>query len=146
MAVSAIQDLFEIVAGANSVVIIHACFISQESEEADAQDEMLRVTWTRAHTTSGSGGSGVNANPLDSGDQADEASVEANNTTQATGGSPLVIHAEAFNVRAGWAYIPTPEARIVLSPEERLVLELPVAPADAMTASGTLIFEEIGGT
>jgi len=108
VAVAAIQDLFEIVAGPNMVVVIHECRISQESDAGDAQDEILRVTWTRGYTTSGSGGAALNANPLDSGDIADEATVEANNTTQAVNGAPLVLYAETFNVRAGWAYIPTP--------------------------------------
>lgn len=145
VAVSAIQDLLEIVAPADAVVVIHACFISQSSEEKDAEDEQLYVTWTRAHTTSGSGGSSVTPQPLETGDAAFGGTVEANNTTQATGGTPLVLHSESFNIRAGWAYIPTPEARIVLSPSQRLVLELPAAPADAVTMDGTLIFEEIGG-
>jgi len=146
VAVTAIQDLFEIVAGPNTVVVIHACFISQESDAGDAQDELLRVTWTRGYTTSGSGGTAANATPLDSGDVADEAAIEVNNTVQASVGTPVILHVECFNVRAGWAYIPTPECRITLSPDERLVLELPVAPADALTMSGTLIFEELGGT
>lgn len=144
VAVSAIQDLFEIVAPADAVVVIHACFISQSSEEGDSQDEQLHISWTRGHTTSGSAGSTPTAQPLNPGDTAASATVEANNTTQATAGSPVVLWSESFNVRAGWAWIPTPEARIILAPSQRLVLELPTAPADSVTMDGTIVFEEIG--
>lgn len=145
IAVSALQDLFELVAPADAIVKVHACFISQSSEEGDAQDEQLHLAWTRAHTTSGSAGSAVTPTPLEAGDPVFGGTVERNNTTQATGGSPVVLWSESFNVRAGWAYIPTPETRIVLSPGVRLVLELPTGPADEVTMDGTLIFEEIGG-
>jgi hypothetical protein len=146
VAVSAIQDLAELVAGANSVIEIISMVVSQESEEGDAQDEMLRLTWTRGHTTTGTGGTTVNANPTDSGDAADEAIIKANNTTQATGGSPVGLDVEAFNVRAGYFHKPVPEERMWLSPDERIVLELPVAPADPITLSWTLKFREYGGT
>jgi hypothetical protein len=39
----------------------------------------------------------------------------------------------------------TPETRPVLSPSGRLIVELQTTPADALTMSGTLYFEEIGG-
>jgi hypothetical protein len=39
----------------------------------------------------------------------------------------------------------TPETRPILSPSRRLTVELVNAPADSITMSGTILFEEIGG-
>lgn len=145
VAVSAIQDLFEITAPADAAVLIHEIKIGQSSDYGDSEAEGLRVQLTRGHGTSGSGGSAVTPTPLEAGFAAAGSTVEANNTTQASAGTPVVLYEDAFNAQIGWHYLPTPEARIVLSPSALFVVELPVAPADAVTMSGTMIFEEIGG-
>lgn len=144
VAVSAIQDLFELVASSDSVVKLLAVYISQSSEEKDAEDEQLRLEFTLGYTSSGSGGSSVTPEALDGGDTAFAGTCEINNTTQASTGTARYMHAESFNVRAGYVYVPTPKCEIVLKPSERLVIELPVAPADEITMDGTIIFEEIG--
>ena len=60
-------------------------------------------------------------------------------------GTPVDLHAEAFNIRAGWAYIPTPEARPGVGQNNTIiVVRLMAAPADSLTMSGTLIVEELG--
>lgn len=142
VAVSAIQDLFELNAPSDSVVVIHKCIITQESDAGDAEAEMLRMTIQRAGT-SGSAGSTATARPHHVGDAAFGGTVEVNNTTQA--GTLTVLHAEAFNVQLGWIYDPSPEERIIVSPSGRVVFSINDAPADALTMSGILIFEEIGG-
>lgn len=143
VAVTAIQDLFEVNAPSDAVVIIHSITIGQSSDAGDSEAEMKRVQISRAPTASGSGGSTPTARPHNLGDAAFGGTVEANNTAQATG--TVTIHEDTFNIRAGWAYRPTPEERIVMSPSERLVVELPVAPTDEITMSGSITFEEIGG-
>ena len=142
VAVTVVQDLFEIVAAADSVVILHSVVITQSSDAGDAQDEQLSVLFHRG-STSGSGGSAVTPSPLSLGDAAFGGTAEANNTTQGTEGT--FLHAEAFNTRAGLQYRPTPEERITISPSARLIIELQTAPADSLTMSGTAIVEEIGG-
>lgn len=143
VAVSAAQDLFEINAPSTKSVILHSVFVGQASDAGDAQAEMLRILIIAAASTSGSGGSTPTAAPLDSGDAAFGGTVEVNNTTVATGGTPITKHADCFNVQAGWVYRPTPEERIAIPGGGRLVINLP-APADSLTMSGTAIFEEIG--
>jgi S-formylglutathione hydrolase FrmB len=145
VAVSAAQDLFEIAAPADAAVVLHSVRLGQSSDAGDAAAEMLPVQIVKGNTTSGSGGSAVTPTPLESGYAAAGAAVEANNTTQASAGTPLTVVADAFNVQVGWQWIPTPEERIVLSPSQRAVVRLSAAPADALTMSGTLVFEEIGG-
>lgn len=144
VAVSVIQDLFELLAPADAVVVIHSIIIGQSSDYGDSEAEGLRVQISRTDgTTSGSGGSTPTARPHEKGDAAFGGTVEANNTTQAT--VTTVIVEDTFNVQAGWQWRPTPEERITLSPSETVVVELPVAPADAITMSGSITFEEIGG-
>jgi hypothetical protein len=142
VAVSAAQDLFELVAPADSAVAIHGLMISQSSDAGDSESEQLNVLIHRA-STSGSGGSTPTPAPLHVGDAAFGGTCEANNTSQGTEGTQ--IHAECFNVMAGLCIWWTPETRPILSPSGRIVVELQTAPADALTMSGTIYFEELGG-
>ena len=142
VAVSAIQDLIELNAPSDAIVKIHSIIIGQSSDAGDSEAEMLRVQISRA-TGSGSGGTTPTARPHEVGDAAFGGTVEANNTTQGTGTTVLVE--DTFNIQAGWQWRPTPEEMIVLSPSGRVVVELPAAPTDAVTMSGSITFEEIGG-
>jgi hypothetical protein len=147
VAVTAAQDLFEILAPADAVMILHALSISQSSDAGDAESEQLTCSVRRVTgaPTSGSGGSTPTPAPLEQGDAAAGITAEANNTTQLSGGTNTVLWVEAFNVMAGFIFAPTPEMRPVISPSTRLLVELENAPADSLTMSGTLIVEEIGG-
>lgn len=139
VAVSAVQDLFEIVAPADCAVVIHGFEISQSS---DTDSEMLNLLVHRG-STSGSGGSTPTPAPMMVGDAAFGGTCEANNTSQSTEGTHL--HAACFNVLTGYIWMPTPETRPVLSPSGRLIIELQTTPGDALTMSGVAYFEEIGG-
>jgi len=145
VAVSAIQDLFELVAPADSIVKIHDLHLSQKSDVGDAAEEILNIQLTSGHTTSGSSGSAPAAVPNELGDSAFGGTVEANNTTQASAGTIVTHHSWDWNIRGPFDKIWTPETRPVLSPSRRACVELPAAPADAITMSGTITFEEIGG-
>lgn len=140
--VSAVQDLFEIVAPSDAIVLLHALYLSQASEAGDAESEQLPILIHRG-STSGSGGSTITPRPMQVGDAAFGGTVEANNTTQATEGD--ILHAESFNVMAGLALVWTPEIRPQASPSGRIIVELQAAPADAITMDGSIYFEEIGG-
>lgn len=140
--VTAIQDFFELNAPSDAIVKIHSITLGQNLDYGDAAAEGLRVQISRA-TGSGSGGSTPTARPHNVGDSAFGGTVEANNTAQGTGTTVLVE--DAFNVQAGWFYRPTPEEMIIISPSGRIVVELPVAPTDSLTISGSITFEEIGG-
>lgn len=145
VAVSLAQDLFEIVAHSSSRVEICEIDIGQYSDAGDAQDELLSILIIRGNTTSGSGGSSVTPRNFFSGSRAAVSTVEANNTTVASAGSPVTMHASSFNVRAGWYHRPPPGERIILEAGERLVVRI-TAPADEVTMNGTLKFRELGLT
>jgi hypothetical protein len=142
VAVTAVQDLFEINAPADAIVVLHSVIITQSTDAGDTEAEMLPILF-HLGSTSGSGGTTPTAHPLQLGDAAFGGTVEVNNTTQSTEGNQL--HAEAFNIQAGFFYRPTPEERIIISPSDRLIIELQAAPTDSINMNGTAIFEEIGG-
>lgn len=145
VAVTAAQDVFEIVAPASSRLLIREIRLGQYSDPGDAQAEMLSVQIIRGYTTSGSGGGSVtpvNLSPV-SGAAAATATVERNNTTVAADGTGAVLLADTFNVMGGWRYYPVPEERIEVGVSQRLVVRI-TAPADSLTMNGTLVYEEIG--
>lgn len=146
VAVTASQDFFEISPADDKPVLIHGLYLSQASDVGDAADEMLRIKILRGHTTSGSGGSAPTPAPLNSSaGTAAGFAAEVNNTTIASAGTAVDLHAEAFNIRAGLQYIPTPEARPGASQANTtLIVRLMAAPADSLSMSGTLLLEETG--
>jgi hypothetical protein len=149
IAVTAVQDLFEVAAPSDAVTVVHRVMLTQSTETGDAAEEMLRLTTNRGvgSVTSGSGGGSVTAQPVSDGNSAFGGSVERNNTTAMAAGSGSLEELESFgwNVRVPFDLIWLPEFRPVISPGNRWTLELESAPADSVTMSGTLWFEEIGG-
>ena len=142
--VSVVQDFWELNCPADAVIALLSVRISQYSDVGDAAAEILPVIISR--TTSGgagSGGSVPTARPVHVGTPAFGGSIEANNTTQAT--TTTEILSDTFNIRSGWLYQPPEREIIWLSPSGILVVELPVAPADALTMQGTITFEVFGG-
>ncbi len=147
VAVSAAQDLFEVLAGTGKPFLLHEIVLAQSSDFGDAAAEGLSLLLKKAtgSYTSGSGGTTPTPVPHQTGDSAAACTTEVNNTTQAATGSGALttVRAEAFNVQAGWQYLPTPETRLYFRPAEACVLSVTV-PADAITLSGTMVIEELG--
>jgi len=146
VAVSAAQDAFEITAPATSRVKVKEVRLGQYSDFGDAAAEILSVTVLRGHTASGSGGSAITPGNMAGWSAAPAAvsAVEANNTTVASGGSPVTLVADAFNIQQGWCWRAWEEyEEIILEVNQRLVVRLS-APIDPLTMNGTLLFEEIG--
>lgn len=145
IAVTAAQDLFEITAPSGAPVVIHGWSVSQKSEVADAQEEGLTLTTNRGvgSTTSGNGTS-VTAQPTDDDTTAAGATVERNATTVMAAGSGSLeeLEVHAWNVRAPFIMFYPPELRPKVKASARWTLELETAPADSITMSGTLYFEE----
>lgn len=145
VAATAQQDFFEVVAPADSVVLVHEIGLSQSTEVGDAQEEGLSVLLKSGSTTSGSGGSAATPVPKELGDAAFGGTAEVNNTTKAADGTIVTHYAWNWNVRAPFVQIFTPETRPVLSPSRRGTVELATTPADSITVSGYMVIEEIGG-
>lgn len=146
VAYTAANDFFELLASSAVCVAIHRVTITQSTEIADAQAEMVRITLHRvtASPTSGSGGSTPTPIPHSPGDAAAVATVEANNTTPLSGGTSVLLHEEAVHVANGFDYTPVPEDRPVIAPSTRFMVKLASTPADSISFSGTVTFEELG--
>lgn len=152
VSVSALQDFFEIKSATNTIVKIHGWSIGQTSDAGDAQEELLRLEAVRgniatAAVSSGTGGSTSIPNAIENSDQAFGGTFETNNTTRLSAGSPDALEYleyHIWNVRVPITMIYTPEMRPSIGPGCFWTLGLPSAPADALTVSGTIWFEELG--
>lgn len=144
VAISAAQDVFEITPADDKPCEIVSIEIGQTTEAGDAADEMLGVQIIRGFTSSGSGGSAATPAPLRPADTAAGFSAEVNNTTVATTGTTTTLHSAAFNVRAGWMYIPPLDARPVVNQGNTSLVVRLTAPADSVTFNGTMIVRELG--
>lgn len=144
--VSAAVDAFEVLASTAKPFILHEVVLAQSSDYGDAAAEGLSVLIKRAtgSYTSGSGGSTVTPAKSYTNDAAAGPTAEVCNTTQAAAGSGALttLRAEAFNLQAGYQYLPPPEQRLTFLAAEAVVVSI-TAPADAVTLSGTLVFEEL---
>ncbi len=145
-AYTAANDFLELLSGSAVVVAIHEITITQSTEIGDAQAEMFRVTVHRvtASPTSGSGGSTPTPIPHNPTDTAATSTVEANNSTPLSGGTSVLLREEAVHIANGFYYQPIPEDRIFLAPSTRLMVKIASTPADSISFSGTITFEEIG--
>lgn len=144
---AAVHDVFCVTAPSNSRVVIREIIISPYSDAGDAESELLGVTLL-AGSTGTSGGSEVTSYNVKRHTGASTAGTEVlgPSATEASTTSAELILADALNVTAGtWVHRPDITERIVLEPSETLAVKI-TAPADALTANGTIVFEEIGKT
>ena len=139
VAVTAAQDFFQI-EGLAGDTILHACFISQNTDVGDAAAENLTIRFR--HVTDAL--TNVTAEvKLDQGSAAALADLNVNDTTALVTGAET-IHVEDWNIAMPFAWIPTPEMRIHVPKDDVVTVNLVTTPADSLTVSGTLYFEEIG--
>ena len=149
VAITAVQELFYIKPAADKPCILEAVYLSNvggAADAADAQEELLRIEIIRlpATVTVGSGGSSVTPNPLATNDAAAGYTGRANDTTVATtSGTALTLHADGWNVRVPYMWMPPPEHRPMVANAQALVVRLNTAPADSITVSGVCIVREI---
>jgi hypothetical protein len=104
----------------------------------------LRVRIRAGQTTVGSGGTAPTPVPLNVTDAAAGFTARVNDTTQASAGTIVTLMIDNWNIRTGYVWIPPEDMRIELTGGRRLTFELPAAPADSITCSGTMYVEEFG--
>lgn len=146
VAVTAQQDFFEITAATGKPCVVHSIELEQHTEVGDVQEEGLLVTLKRgtSATTSGTGGSqAVTAPPQSSNTGVAGFTADTNNTTKMSGGTITTLRAWAWNVRIPFFKVFTPETRPIITPGERLTVELGTTPADSISVSGTMMVEEV---
>ena len=148
VAVAAVQDLFELIPGATVVIELLSVHLSQETEVADAAEEMLTIAiqGTTGALTSGSGGTAGAEIPTQLGFAASATATEVNNTTEISGGT-LVTHATYnWNIRVPLDIIWIPETRIWVAPTDAVTVTLLTTPNDSITMGGTVYYREYGGS
>lgn len=152
VAVAAAQDLFYVKPAADKICLIEAVYLSNvggAADAGDAQEELLRLVLNRlpATVTVGSGGSASGTgtlNPLAVNDVAAGFTGRTNDTTPATtSGTARTLHADGWNVRVPYVWMPPPEHRPIVANAEAIVFKLLSTPADSVTVSGEIIVREL---
>ena len=146
VSVSAAQDFFEISPADDKPVQLVGITFDQtgNSDVGDAAEEMLRWSVIRGHSTGGSGGSAPTPRPMAPNDAAAGFAAEVNNTTVASAGTAVTLHEGAFNVRAGCIFWWPEGCEPAATQGNTTIVVRGVAPADAITLSGTLYVREMG--
>lgn len=147
VSVSAAQDFWELQPADDKPVKIWGWTLANvggTADAGDAQEETLRLSIVRGHTTSGSGGSSPTVSPCNRNDASAGFTAEVNNTTIASTAGTTIHAGVPFNVRIGGDYWFTPEfAPTASQADTTIVVRLVAAPADAVSMSGTLYVEEL---
>ncbi len=139
VAVSAQQDLFQIEAITVPAKIL-AVYLSQSSDVGDASAEHLSIRICRVTDAVVDDLATVQR---DTGDATQNANVAVNETTELVTGLE-VYHSEAWNIALPFVYLPTPQMQPIIQVSNAMVVNLNTTPADALTMSGTIYFEELG--
>ena len=143
IAIAAASEIFFVEAPADSAIVLHEFKLTQD---AFTTSEQLALKCFRTATDQGAKGTAITATPLNVGDAAAGQTVQSAILTAATFATPgVMLFRDAQNVLNGFHWLPTPEARIIISPGGYVVFKLETAPSESMTFSGYVIFEEIGG-
>ena len=143
-AVTTAIDIFEILPADDKPVFLDELTIWQTSDFKDAEDEILQIQVIIGYTTSGSGGASATVGRLHAGEAAASFTAECRNTTLATTGTPYIVHADGWNVRAPYIWTPTPDWQPFGTQAAPLYVRLPVAPADSLTMNAMVKLRELG--
>lgn len=140
--ISAVQDLFSLQPGASTGIEIHEIRLGQITATSVGN---LRLTFKRFSSTFsiGSGGSSVTPAKHNFNDAAALSTARANDTTQTSAGTSVTIQADVYNVVNGYQYLPAPEDRIQIPPNQCFVCSLDTAPGSAETMNGVIVFAEV---
>lgn len=140
-AVSTAVDLFHITVAAEKPVVLHWLELMQTTDLGDAAEEVLRIGIYRG-VTGGGGGTALTEVGLNDNHPTASAAVVGQGTASTGGTLAWVI---GWNVRqAGPVWVPTPELRVECdAANDPIAFRLMAAPADSITLSATLAWEEL---
>jgi len=139
VAVSDAQDLFQIEAVTNTIIIL-GVVIGQTSDVGDAVAENLPISFNR-FTDALTNVTGEVM--MDEGDAALTGDFAINVSTELTTGD-AIIHADVWNIALPFIWLPPPEMRIRIKVATGVAVRLFAAPADALTMSGTIYLGQDG--
>jgi len=139
VAVTAQQDLFQLEATTHPIKI-HRVTLSQSTDVGDAAEEGLSILIREVTDVVTDDGGEQSLDRNNPGTFTGACAV--NETTKLVTGA-ATLHSEAWNVRMPFMYLPTVEERITIDIGNAVVVNLHTTPADSITMSGTIVFEQI---
>lgn len=143
VAVAAAQDLFGLLATANMSFKVHWIELGQKSLTSWESKEVQLIR-NPVTATVGSGGAAATPQKINSGDSAATVTARTNDTSgQTTSGTPSVLWSREWEFLNGFFWMPAPEQRPIIAPSQGLTLHLGTAPSGSMTASGSMMIEEL---
>lgn len=143
LSVSAVCELFFLAAPSDAILKIHEICITQDTSETS---EQLPLNVFRTASDQSAKGSSNTPAPLNPGDAAFGGTARTNILTAETfAAETTMLMRHSSNILSGWHILPTPECQIVVPPSGGLVIKLDAAPGAAISISGYVLFEEIGG-
>lgn len=141
LAFTTATDVFEVTVAADKGCTIHMMELCQTTDLGDASEEVLRIGLYRGVTAGATGTALTEVAYTNAGSPAVGAAVVANRGTASTGGT--LIDMLGWNVRIPTRWIWTPETRPYIGPDDDpFSFRLLAAPADSITVSGVLVWEE----
>jgi hypothetical protein len=146
VAVSALQDLFQIKGAAGKILRVKRWIVgASDSTLVTAQSLRFRCSYLPATVTDGSGGTSPTPRLTDPGDAAATFTAKANNTTQASSsGTEVTLDVWGKHIFEGLDHIYPLGTEPVVNPSTSVVLELLAAPTGTTHLSGEAVVEEIG--
>ena len=139
-------DLIRIAGNASAISIIHEVRIGQTSDAGDAKAEMLPMQVMR-YTAAGSGAaSSPTAEGLMPGAPTAKATVGVKFVEDAVAGSVgNPFFADAWNIQAGFIWVPTPKARPIVAAvaSEGIVFRCDATVQSDLTLQLSIIWEEV---
>lgn len=136
VSIAAQQDLFQLEA-TTVPITIHAVYLSQSSEVADAEAAAVSVLIREVTDTVTDDGGEQGLDRNNPGTFTGACAI--NETTELTTGA-ATLHSEAWNLQMPFVYLPPPELRIRVDVGNAVVVNLNTT--DAFTGSGTIYFEQ----
>lgn len=143
VAVTAVQDLIAVYAGASMPFEVHAIQLGQITATV-VGNLNLSLKRLPATVTAGSGGGAGTLVAASPSDAAATVTARINDTTQATtSGTVAKVLVDVYNVINGYQWIFPPDDRPECGLNQAIVLSLDTAPGSSETMSGTLTIAEL---
>lgn len=142
--ISAVQDLFLVLAGATKILGIQSVTLGQITNTS-VQNLRVRGQYLPVTVTNGSGGGAGTIGRYVPGDAAATATARINDTTPATSSGTIVdLFDDVWNTVNGFIWVPPVPGRVpLIGLSGAFRMSLDTAPASGMVSNGTVTFEEL---
>lgn len=135
-------DFFELDANDQKPIELVGLFIGNKSQVGDAQEQMVAWAIVRGHTVAGNG-TATTPRLSDASDLAASFIARTVSSTPASGGTPVTLHADTFNIRTGLQIIFPELIRPKTQAADLLCVRLLTALTATAVLSGTAYIREL---